>query len=98
MNTWYTVSEDKCYICVAGAIIAQRLCILNEDIFPAEYPTAIAKRLFAIDYLRLGNIYSAAKLLGIKVVDVNHPMPDYGDPLWWKRANDLLFYLKVENV
>jgi hypothetical protein len=59
---WHEPDEDggDCSICMAGAVIARRLCLdPTQEKEPDFFGIPVARRLHAIDQLRLGNIKAA---------------------------------------
>ena len=64
MDAWHVAFENKCYVCLAGSIIAKSL---SADIFrsavPRDYNTEIIAKLLAIEEFRLGYVYNGIRLL-----------------------------------
>lgn len=59
--------SEKCPVCLAGAVMAKTLKTpIHEMREPTDWPKGIREKLYAIDYLRVGDINSAADELNIK--------------------------------
>ncbi len=99
MNLYYENRGGYCQVCAAGAVIAQRFKPSRRLMCPSDFEPRISTRLRAIDYLRRGALSDAwSTLHGTSNDDFSFPMPDYGDPNWWSRAEELLVYLKENNL
>ena len=63
MNGWHIPfihGEDKCGVCLAGAVMAQSLgANISRWMRPDNYKDEIDRRLVALDFLRLGLVGSA---------------------------------------
>jgi ribosomal protein S27AE len=66
MNVWVQREQDICYVCFAGAVMAETLDATEEDIF--GWGTCTDKdaysKLLALDRFRTGNIDGAYRELG----------------------------------
>lgn len=59
MHTWHEPAGKQCRVCMAGAIMDQRLnAPRNADLSPTSYPVEFTF-LHAVDAMRLGNLTQA---------------------------------------
>ena len=99
MSIYYAKHNGLCYVCAAGAVIAQRLQPDAKVLNPWNFPEAITKRLKAINELREGNLLMAFVLLnGFSEYISNFSMPVYESPDWWHYARRLLDFLKDQDI
>jgi len=57
MGNWHHPRLDKCFICLAGAIIAQSLNVdVKTDYYPSDFNDFTERRLNALNFLRGGNV------------------------------------------
>jgi hypothetical protein len=65
MNHWYIVVGEHCYVCFAGAVMANSLRMGLETVFaPGSLPDDEYK-LYALDAFRVGHINDGLRLLKI---------------------------------
>ena len=71
---WHYKHDNSCRICMAGAIMANRLdANIDRTIDPSDYDDDdddISRRLYAIDSARKGDIHKAYDILGKRRHDV----------------------------
>ncbi len=55
MSVWHTKIDDKCYVCFAGAVMAQTLKVPTRMIYyPADFDYDTEHKLEALNYVRMG--------------------------------------------
>jgi len=71
MGVWHEPFQDStCQVCAAGAVMAQRLDVgINCSIEPVNFNDDIRDKLFAINYLRRGNLHLAFGFLDLDLPD-----------------------------
>lgn len=82
MNVFHdSFGGGKCSVCFAGAVIAGTL---GKDpaghFYPDDFSEDVADRLFALDFLRMGDVGSALSRLGEEMpdgLDFNADVPTY---------------------
>ena len=83
MEKWWLQGKKKCYVCLAGAVMAQTLpdSYLHSDpcIVPANYPSSISSKLHALNYFRMGLTVLGMSQLGIDYKGYDMYVPDYKD-------------------
>lgn len=59
--------DNRCYVCLAGAVIAKRLVIGRPDLrlFPKMFNVEVANKLKALDRFRAGRVASGLRIMGI---------------------------------
>ena len=78
MRSWllYRSADDKCLICMAGAVMAQTLGDSQYVMrMPRDYSSEVRDKLYAINYARIGTLHDAFGSLGLP------PAPDIVDAL-----------------
>jgi hypothetical protein len=58
MGDWHYPKDGKCYVCLAGAVLACSGADPNFELFPNS--SGNREKLLALDLLRTGNIFQAA--------------------------------------
>lgn len=67
MSTWHTPFDGKCYVCLAGAIIAGTLGEeVEASLAPRHFDRDTEKKLLVLDLLRLGIVWKALEDLGLR--------------------------------
>jgi hypothetical protein len=67
MNLFHSPIGDKCYVCLAGSVMARTLKLPpGENYIPDEFDKDTFNKLYALDALRIGDLVEAAFELGIK--------------------------------
>lgn len=80
MNQWVTEAGDKCFVCLAGSVLATRFGLRNVHAvcdFPSE---AVMFKMKALNWLRLGDARQAAIDLGIPYSPVLRQLCRYVTP------------------
>ena len=90
MSNWHAAYTERCYVCLAGAVMAQTIGINpREFVFPEDLPDNEGQ-LEAINFLRRGAVACALETLGLRH-DYGHifdrDIPEYyPDPSAFKSA------------
>lgn len=106
---WNDDSKGRCEVCLAGATIACRDGVSwRETTDPWEFPGSTQDKLFALDHLRRGNIFTALRLLGKYKecltfegdYEACEDIPNYHDDRkgWWDAMIALVGALRSEGL
>lgn len=64
MGSWHVPWEGKCSVCMAGAVMARTYSMDDEaDVYPSDLSYNLKRRMSAVDWLRCGNVSSAASVM-----------------------------------
>ena len=68
MAHWHTPRHGTCYVCLAGAVMAQRTDVSPDMIATPSFrdDESLTNRLFGLDDFRLGNIKGGLSSFGIE--------------------------------
>ena len=67
MQAWhmpFDVNNEQCGVCFAGACMT-RFTPFDKSSIPADFPSAVTARLYALDFFRVGNVKAAFTHLNI---------------------------------
>lgn len=67
MIIWHSFFANKCYVCMAGAVMAKSLKCEYRDIYPSNFNNQTENKLDIINNLRVGDFGIALKSLGIEL-------------------------------
>lgn len=98
METWHSPDSDSppgshCYVCIAGAVMVNTLNVgTNRAVLPMDFIDSISNKLYAINELRMGNIYQALHYMGISApgVHLDRFMPYYEDVDFYQSFDQLI--------
>ena len=75
MNTWHSPYNDKCAVCMAGAVMAKELELpVHIDSHPVHFQYDLMRKFNAINYFRTGNFEYAFRSLCVPLVG---SLPDF---------------------
>ena len=67
MGLWHTSVRDLrvCAVCQAGAVMAKTFKVdPRQTLYPAHFSPAVRARLFALEFLRIGDVWGALNTMG----------------------------------
>lgn len=65
MAFWHYRSDNCCYVCMAGSVMANKFNVhTTQNMGPSDFSGEIGNRLHAINFLRMGDVFTAAVTLG----------------------------------
>lgn len=86
------INQNKCHVCMAGAVIACELKANPEhNLVPECFNKNIAERLIAINELRTGDVSFACTRLNLPYTrEFDRDMPEYGHKDFWPEMRKLV--------
>jgi hypothetical protein len=78
MDLWHYPHGDKCYVCLAGAVMAQTLnCPPDRMMFPHQLSPEWVDRLLSLEHFRAGYVNAGLYVLRLKNIMINRGVRDY---------------------
>lgn len=79
MKTWHTPGKTKCFVCLAGAYLAQTCKVPRHiSMFPSNInDEKLQMQLYALDLFRVGSVENALHDLGFEPGPKDRSIPPY---------------------